>query len=109
MRPDAHKGTPVDFGLDDEDLLSVPSSAPMPSARVADAPASSKRDGPPPSTPEPSTLPPPAAAPVIDLIDIGPLSLEDLVDRQALGEMTTSFHKLFGLPIRIQSTGGATL
>ncbi|WP_437508596.1 sensor histidine kinase [Sorangium sp. So ce1099] len=109
MRPDAHKGTPVDFGLDDEDLLSVPSSAPMPSARVADAPASSKRDGPPPSSPEPSTLPPPAAAPVVDLVGIGPLSLEDLVDRQALGEMAASFHKLFGLPIRIQSTGGATL
>ncbi|XYH98930.1 sensor histidine kinase [Sorangium sp. So ce1128] len=109
MRPDAHKGTPVDFGLDDEDLLNVPSSAPMPSARVADAPASSKRDGPPPSTPEPSTLPPPAAAPVVDLVGIGPLSLEDLVDRQALGEMAASFHKLFGLPIRIQSTGGATL
>ncbi|WP_437654222.1 sensor histidine kinase [Sorangium sp. So ce1182] len=109
MRPDAHKGTPVDFGLDDEDLLSVPSSAPMPSARVADGPASSKRDGPPPSTPEPSTLPPPAAAPVVDLVGIGPLSLEDLVDRQALGEMAASFHKLFGLPIRIQSTGGATL
>jgi len=28
MRPDAHKGTPADFGLDDEDLLSMPGSAP---------------------------------------------------------------------------------
>ncbi|WP_437725175.1 ATP-binding protein [Sorangium sp. So ce861] len=108
MRPDAHKGTPADFGLDDEDLLHVPSSAPMPSARVADAPSSSKRDGA-ASAPEPSTLPPPAAAPVVDLVGIGPLSLEDLVDRQALGEMAASFHKLFGLPIRIQSIGGATL
>ncbi|WP_437958649.1 HAMP domain-containing sensor histidine kinase [Sorangium sp. So ce119] len=108
MKPDAHKGTPADFGLDDEDLLNMPSSAPVPSARVADAPSSSKRDGA-PSEPEPSTLPPPAAAPVVDLVGIGPLSLEDLVDRQALGEMTASFHKLFGLPIRIQSTGGATL
>ncbi|WP_437814346.1 ATP-binding protein [Sorangium sp. So ce1078] len=108
MRPDAHKGTPADFGLDDEDLLHVPSSAPMPSARVADAPSSSKRDGA-PSAPEPSTLPPPAAAPVVDLVGIGPLSLEDLVDRQALGEMAASFHKLFGLPIRIQSISGAML
>ncbi|WP_434045279.1 MULTISPECIES: sensor histidine kinase [Sorangium] len=108
MKPDAHKGTTADFGLDDEDLLNMPSSAPIPSARVADAPSSSKRDGA-PSDPEPSTLPPPAAAPVVDLVGIGPLSLEDLVDRQALGEMTASFHKLFGLPIRIQSTSGATL
>ncbi|WP_437734716.1 sensor histidine kinase [Sorangium sp. So ce1335] len=108
MRPDAHKGTPADFGLDDEDLLDMPSSAPVPSARVADAPSSSKRDGA-QSAQEPSTLPPPAAAPVVDMVGIGPLSLEDLVDRQALGEMTASFHKLFGLPIRIQSTSGATL
>ncbi|WP_437677437.1 sensor histidine kinase [Sorangium sp. So ce131] len=108
MRPDAHKGTPVDFGLDEEDLLAVPSSAPMPSARGVDAPVSSKRDGA-QSAPEPSTLPPPAAAPVVDLVGIGPLSLEDLVDRDALGEMAASFHKLFGLPIRIQSTSGATL
>lgn len=108
MKPDAHKGPPADFGLDDEDLLSMPSSAPVPSARVADAPSSSKRDGA-QSAPEPSTMPPPAAAPVVDMVGIGPLSLEDLVDRQALGEMTASFHKLFGLPIRIQSTGGATL
>ncbi len=107
MRPDAHKGTPADFGLDDDDLLHVPSSA-LPSARVADAPSSSKRDGA-PSAPEPSTLPPPAAAPVVDLVGIGPLSLEDLVDRQALGEMAASFHKLFGLPIRIQSISGTTL
>ncbi|WP_437798549.1 ATP-binding protein [Sorangium sp. So ce693] len=108
MRPDAHKGTPADFGLDDEDLLSMPGSAPIPSARVADGPSSSKRDGA-TSAPEPSTLPPPAAAPVVDLVGIGPLSLEDLVDRQALGEMAASFHKLFGLPIRIQSINGATL
>ncbi|MGK3997346.1 sensor histidine kinase [Sorangium sp. So ce1024] len=108
MKPDAHKGPPADFGLDDEDLLSMPSSAPVPSARAADAPSSSKRDGA-QSAPEPSTMPPPAAAPVVDMVGIGPLSLEDLVDRQALGEMTASFHKLFGLPIRIQSTSGATL
>jgi two-component system, NarL family, sensor histidine kinase BarA len=108
MRPDAHKGTPADFGLDDEDLLSMPGSAPIPSARVADGPVSSKRDGA-PGAPEPSTLPPPAAAPVVDLVGIGPLSLEDLVDRQALGEMASSFHELFGLPIRIQSINGVTL
>ncbi|MGK4007702.1 HAMP domain-containing sensor histidine kinase [Sorangium sp. So ce1036] len=108
MRPDAHKGTPAGCGLDDEDLLGVPGSAPVPSARTADASGASKRDGP-QGAPEPATLPPPAAAPVVDLVGIGPLSLEDLVDRGALGEMAASFHRLFGLPIRIQSTSGVTL
>jgi two-component system, NarL family, sensor histidine kinase BarA len=108
MRPDAHKGTPLDFDLDDEDLLSVPSSTPMPAAREQAAPGSSTRDGT-PSVPAPSTMPPPTAAPLVDMVGIGPLSLEDLVDRAALGEMAASFHKLFGLPIRIVSAGGLVL
>lgn len=108
MRPDTHKGPPVEFGVAEEDLLGGPSSAPMSSARGAESPGPSARDGA-AGEPDPSTLPPPAAAPLVDMVGIGPLSLEDLVDRDALGEMAASFHKLFGLPIRILSTSGATL
>jgi two-component system, NarL family, sensor histidine kinase BarA len=35
--------------------------------------------------------------------------LEDLVDRRALREMTVSFEKLFGVPVRIFSASGALL
>jgi two-component system sensor histidine kinase BarA len=35
--------------------------------------------------------------------------IEDLVDREALGEVCRSFFELFGLPIRVFSNGGALL
>lgn len=37
------------------------------------------------------------------------LSLDELVERSALGEMATSFHQLFGVPIRIFSDVGVLL
>jgi signal transduction histidine kinase len=37
------------------------------------------------------------------------LSLEELVERSALSEMATSFHQLFGVPLRIFSDAGALL
>jgi two-component system sensor histidine kinase BarA len=37
------------------------------------------------------------------------LSLEELVDRSALTEMATSFHQLFGVPLRIFSDAGVLL
>jgi len=37
------------------------------------------------------------------------LSLDELVERSALGEMATSFHQLFGVPIRIFSDAGVLL
>ena len=37
------------------------------------------------------------------------LALEELVDRAALGEMATSFHELFGVPLRIFSEAGVLL
>ena len=37
------------------------------------------------------------------------LRLEDLVDRDALGEMLRSFHALFGIPLRIYSSDNALL
>ncbi|AKT37363.1 sensor histidine kinase [Chondromyces crocatus] len=55
------------------------------------------------------TLPPPAAAPDVGWIGIGPLALADLVDQEALGELVTSFHKVFGVPLRILAANGAVL
>src|SRR5262245_16548266 len=37
------------------------------------------------------------------------LKLEDLVDRQALGEMLTSFYQLFGIPLRVFGDAGQLL
>jgi two-component system sensor histidine kinase BarA len=39
----------------------------------------------------------------------GALALEELVERSALGEMATSFHELFGVPLRIFSEAGLLL
>jgi signal transduction histidine kinase len=39
----------------------------------------------------------------------GKLRLEDLVKREALTELCTSFHALFGIPVRIYSADGALL
>jgi signal transduction histidine kinase len=39
----------------------------------------------------------------------GHLRLEDLVDRSALGELTTSFFGMFGIPVRIYSNDGLLL
>jgi signal transduction histidine kinase len=44
-----------------------------------------------------------------DAIGLGPLRLEDLVDREAMRGMVASFEKVFGIPIRIVSTSGVTL
>ncbi|MCC6554410.1 MAG: PocR ligand-binding domain-containing protein [Polyangiaceae bacterium] len=62
-----------------------------------------------PESSEPATMPPPAAAPSVEKVGIGPLALEHLVHRSALGEMAASFHKLFGIPIRILSGQGEVL
>lgn len=61
------------------------------------------------STSDAPTMPPPAAPPAMEKVGIGPLALEHLVDRGALGEVAASFHKLFGIPIRILSEGGGVL
>ncbi len=53
----------------------------------------------------------PAPAPIadIDALGLGPLRLEDLVDREAMRGMVASFEQVFGIPIRIVSTSGVTL
>jgi signal transduction histidine kinase len=45
----------------------------------------------------------------IEGIGVGPLKLEDLVDREALREMVTSVERLFGIPIRVLSAAGSLL
>jgi signal transduction histidine kinase len=45
----------------------------------------------------------------IEALGLGPLRLEDLVDREALREMASSFEKLFGIPIKILSSAGVLL
>jgi two-component system, NarL family, sensor histidine kinase BarA len=53
---------------------------------------------------------PPAAAKTFDELTLGHgVSLEDLIDRDALGEMVKSFHDLFGVPLRIFSEEGKLL
>ncbi|HEY3253732.1 MAG TPA: histidine kinase dimerization/phospho-acceptor domain-containing protein, partial [Polyangiaceae bacterium] len=53
---------------------------------------------------------PPAVAKTFDELTLGHgVSLEDLIDRDALGEMVTSFHDLFGVPLRIFSEDGKLL
>lgn len=53
---------------------------------------------------------PPASAKTLDELTLGHgVSLEDLVDRDALGEMVKSFYELFGVPLRIFSEEGRLL
>jgi len=53
---------------------------------------------------------PPAAAKTFDELTLGHgVSLEDLIDRDALGEMVKSFFDLFGVPLRIFSEEGKLL
>jgi two-component system, NarL family, sensor histidine kinase BarA len=53
---------------------------------------------------------PPAAAKTFDELTLGHgASLEDLIDRDALGEMVKSFCDLFGVPLRIFSEEGKLL
>jgi len=53
---------------------------------------------------------PPAPAKTFDELTLGHgVSLEDLVDRDAFGEMVKSFHGLFGVPLRIFSEEGKLL
>ena len=53
---------------------------------------------------------PPASAKTFDELTLGHgVSLEDLVDRDALGEMVKSFYELFGVPLRIFSEEGKLL
>ena len=53
---------------------------------------------------------PPAAAKTFDELTLGHgVSLEDLVDRDALGEMVKSFYELFNVPLRIFSEEGKLL
>lgn len=47
--------------------------------------------------------------PLDDLILDARVRLEDLVEREALEELCGSFHKLFGIPVRIYSAAGALL
>jgi signal transduction histidine kinase len=55
-------------------------------------------------------IPPPAAAKTFDELTLGHgVALEDLIDRDALGEMTKSFYELFGVPLRIFSEDGKLL
>jgi len=53
---------------------------------------------------------PPAATKTFDELTLGHgVSLEDLIDRDALGEMVKSFYDLFGVPLRIFSEEGRLL
>ena len=53
---------------------------------------------------------PPAATKTFDELTLGHgVSLEDLIDRDALGEMVKSFYELFGVPLRIFSEEGKLL
>ena len=53
---------------------------------------------------------PPASAKTFDELTLGHgASLEDLIDRDALGEMVKSFFDLFGVPLRIFSEEGKLL
>ncbi len=53
---------------------------------------------------------PPASAKTFDELTLGHgVSLEDLIDRDALGEMVKSFYELFGVPLRIFSDEGKLL
>lgn len=52
-------------------------------------------------------VPTPSSSP--DLSFDGRMRLEDLVDREGLEELCTSFFALFGIPVRIYSTDGALL
>jgi two-component system sensor histidine kinase BarA len=53
---------------------------------------------------------PPAAAKTFDELTLGHgVSLEDLIDRDALGEMVKSFYDLFSVPLRIFSEDGKLL
>jgi len=55
-------------------------------------------------------IPPPAAAKSFDELTLGHgVSLEDLIDRDALDEMVKSFHELFAVPLRIFSDEGKLL
>jgi two-component system, NarL family, sensor histidine kinase BarA len=45
----------------------------------------------------------------IEGIGMGPVRLDDLVDREALGELARSFERLFGIPVRILSSSGSVL
>ena len=45
----------------------------------------------------------------IEGLGLGPLRLEDLIDREALRLMAASFAKLSGIPIRIVSASGIVL
>jgi two-component system, NarL family, sensor histidine kinase BarA len=55
-------------------------------------------------------IPPPAASKSFDELTLGHgVSLEDLIDRDALGEMVKSFYDLFGVPLRIFSDDGKLL
>jgi len=44
-----------------------------------------------------------------DALDLGPLRLEDLVDREAMRGMAASIEEVFGIPVRIVSNSGMSL
>jgi signal transduction histidine kinase len=46
---------------------------------------------------------------VQDLLFDGRIRLEDLIDRDGLGELCASFVALFGIPVRVYSSGGGLL
>ena len=55
-------------------------------------------------------IPPIAATKSFDELTLGHgVALEDLIDRDALGEMVKSFHDLFGVPLRIFNEEGRLL
>jgi two-component system, NarL family, sensor histidine kinase BarA len=55
-------------------------------------------------------IPPPAVAKSFDELTLGHgVSLEDLIDRDALSEMVRSFYELLGVPLRIFSEEGKLL
>lgn len=52
---------------------------------------------------------PPVPPGSVDVIGDAPLRLDDVVDREALGDMCKSVHSLFGIGVRVYSSEGALL
>jgi signal transduction histidine kinase len=48
-------------------------------------------------------------SPPLDVLGDAPIALEDVVDREALGELCASVHALFGIGVRVYAAEGALL
>ncbi len=55
------------------------------------------------------TAPVDKTMPITDILGDAPIALEDVVDRESLGELCASIHTLFGIGIRVYSSKGVLL